>query len=256
MPDQPSKEQFDAAAQKVLKTAPPGLSRDQFFALIDKELAPSPEFSKIGEDSAPKASERLGEMLQPLAHPQTVSDFGNILMAPVDATRSVLPMVAGKVAQAASNLPSLRGAAEATARAGGAVLESPLVNIAVSPKAAYLGRMLTDWADALGHPSPARAVQMVDAIQQTGGALNDWESKFLDSVKMSASAGREVSPAQADVLKRMAKTATATPANPPMVASGKPSFTAAETLRGLALLRAGIPEEDVFKILLSQRPKP
>lgn len=38
----PTKEQFDAAAQKVMASAPPGLSRDQFFAAIDAELAKSP----------------------------------------------------------------------------------------------------------------------------------------------------------------------------------------------------------------------
>src|SRR5438552_2862549 len=37
MPD-PTRAQFDAAAKKVMETAPAGLSRDQFFALIDKEL--------------------------------------------------------------------------------------------------------------------------------------------------------------------------------------------------------------------------
>lgn len=34
----PTKAQFEAAAKKVMETAPPGLSRDQFFDLIDKEM--------------------------------------------------------------------------------------------------------------------------------------------------------------------------------------------------------------------------
>lgn len=36
---QPSKEQFDAAAKKVMETAPAGLSRDEFFKLVDKQLS-------------------------------------------------------------------------------------------------------------------------------------------------------------------------------------------------------------------------
>jgi len=35
----PSREQFEAAAQKVMQSAPPGLSREQFFALIDQQIS-------------------------------------------------------------------------------------------------------------------------------------------------------------------------------------------------------------------------
>ncbi len=41
MPDV-TKDQFDAAAKRVMATAPPGLSRDQFFDLIDKEISSDP----------------------------------------------------------------------------------------------------------------------------------------------------------------------------------------------------------------------
>lgn len=56
---QPTKEQFDAAAKKVMETAKPGLSRDEFFRLIDQQLTPMVEpvsamdmvSGRVGRDS-------------------------------------------------------------------------------------------------------------------------------------------------------------------------------------------------------------
>lgn len=58
-PSGPTKEQFEAAAQKVMQTAPPGLSREDFFNLIDRELAPkvSPQFANVPVDEAGKPVE-------------------------------------------------------------------------------------------------------------------------------------------------------------------------------------------------------
>lgn len=38
-----TKEQYEAAAEQVAKTAPAGLSEEQFFQLVDKQLAPRPQ---------------------------------------------------------------------------------------------------------------------------------------------------------------------------------------------------------------------
>lgn len=58
-PSGPTKEQFEAAAQKIMQTAPPGLSREDFFALIDRELSPkvSPQFANAPVDETGKVSE-------------------------------------------------------------------------------------------------------------------------------------------------------------------------------------------------------
>ena len=39
---QPTREQFDAAMQKVAQSAPPGLTKEQFYALVDQELIAVP----------------------------------------------------------------------------------------------------------------------------------------------------------------------------------------------------------------------
>lgn len=50
MPD-PTREQFDAASKKVMASAPSGLSREQFYALIDKELAGAPPVGEHQPDT-------------------------------------------------------------------------------------------------------------------------------------------------------------------------------------------------------------
>lgn len=106
---QPTREQFDAAAKSVMETAPAGLSREQFFALIDQQLAGTPKHSAetVYDDPALAQKEKLasGEIpssfgegflrsikdqakaaitgnsgLEHAAHPETPGDFLSLLL--------------------------------------------------------------------------------------------------------------------------------------------------------------------------------
>lgn len=108
----PTKEQFDTAAQKVMQSAPPGLSRDDFFGLIDKELGASsytPDStiqaatlraaarrSGVGIGSLPPPTDDAGQpastptgvgamlarnpLLQGAAHPTSVGDVSSLFI--------------------------------------------------------------------------------------------------------------------------------------------------------------------------------
>jgi hypothetical protein len=144
MPD-PTREQFDAATRKVMETAPPGLSRDDFYKLVDQELSPA---WKPGADSLSSVMTRppqvisdtpekepdtywggvrkslgdqvreipgnLNAALQGPAHPQTLSDMAGLLLPGVG--------VEGAVAREMPGL--LRGVRQAPARATGAAARS------------------------------------------------------------------------------------------------------------------------------------
>lgn len=116
----PTREQFDAAAKKVMQSAPSGLNRDQFFALIDKELSGDDQnkvtaAKTVGADEPGTwwggALKSLGnslsssvtdnEAVQGAAHPQSLGDLMSVLGAPTDATRGSLPIVADALGQAA-----------------------------------------------------------------------------------------------------------------------------------------------------------
>ena len=94
---QPTKEQFDAAAQAVMKTAPAGLTRDQFFDLVDKELQrwrPSPIDRPGPARGEPAVMDDSGKaigngfleplvnnpMLQRTAHPESIGDFLSLII--------------------------------------------------------------------------------------------------------------------------------------------------------------------------------
>lgn len=73
----PTREQYNEAAKRVMATAPPGLSRDQFYALIDKELAPK---GPIPADQQ-----------EPLPEGPTVRGFGrNMFESGMDTAGDVL----------------------------------------------------------------------------------------------------------------------------------------------------------------------
>lgn len=79
----PSREQFEAATKKVMQTAPAGLSRDDFFKLVDQELStfssgtPLQSITRGGGESEPMPGEEkkpgliqgLVSMGQGMAHP-------------------------------------------------------------------------------------------------------------------------------------------------------------------------------------------
>lgn len=108
MPD-PTREQFDAAAKKVMASAPAGLSHDQFFALVDKELgADDPPSAKLApvdgrlafRDPHPEQDEHEPDTFgagfikglkrefdatsapgaKGMAHPQSAGDFASLLL--------------------------------------------------------------------------------------------------------------------------------------------------------------------------------
>lgn len=113
---QPTREQFDAAAQRVLGSAPPGLSREQFFALIDRELQ-GDRLGQVPEDEPDTFWEgftsHIGRgikdaltnnpYLESAANPQDVGDFLQL----------VIPSGANKVANMASEI---LGAGQAKAK--------------------------------------------------------------------------------------------------------------------------------------------
>jgi hypothetical protein len=65
-----------------------------------------------GQDPTQSTSSRIGRALQPLANPQSSTDIGRLLMAPTDATRSMVAYApaamkqAGSMARIAGNLIS------------------------------------------------------------------------------------------------------------------------------------------------------
>ncbi len=234
MPD-PTKEEFDAAAKRVLSYAPTGLSREQFFGLIDKELKPTPEFSMYGEDGPPKSAENTATMLRGMAHPQSWTDIGNIL-AQGGSTLSDTPAMVSKIAGA---IPNLKGAAQGAAKATGAVLQSPAVKIGggpgMGPWLGHIGEALSQWAEASGLPSPEEASKIVSTIKSTGATLGDWDKKFIDSMTEWTASGRDLSPSQASNLRRIA----ATVAKPPVQGSGMGQM--ADAMNRAATQTAGVP---------------
>lgn len=93
----PTKQEFEAVAKHVMETAPAGLSRDDFFGLIDKELARPLDTVQNGPDPESEPGTFAGgfirslkkdflgatlnnKPLQRTAHPQTVGDFLGLLI--------------------------------------------------------------------------------------------------------------------------------------------------------------------------------
>lgn len=94
MPD-PTKEQFDAAAQRVMATAPPGLSRDQFFAEIDKALAGG---GKVGPE-LPAADTGGGGGFAPVKEPVSAGGFAKNAIGDAINIGGSLPGVIGHAVQ-------------------------------------------------------------------------------------------------------------------------------------------------------------
>lgn len=104
----PSRDEFNAASAKVAASAPPGLSREDFYKLIDQELAPrtDPLLSHMGErpkggytlsdspDTQSGPDRSVLDALSGAAHPQSVGDFLSLLIP--NASEALVPkMVAG-----------------------------------------------------------------------------------------------------------------------------------------------------------------
>lgn len=90
MPKPPTEDQYNAAVQNVLASAPPGLSEGQFDALISHEIERGafksyrPTAGNITENPAndPENSftGKLVRVMQQAAHPQTISDMAPYLL--------------------------------------------------------------------------------------------------------------------------------------------------------------------------------
>lgn len=109
MPD-PTKEQFDAAAERVAKNAPPGLSEDQFFALVDKELAggskaaapakPAPKWYEPGGD-------QLLDNIRGLANPEVAAGIAGLLSGGSSAAATIgIPAAVGGLTSLARDMMS------------------------------------------------------------------------------------------------------------------------------------------------------
>ncbi len=123
----PTRAQFDAAMQKVIASAPEGLSQEQFYALIDKELTKTPADSlalhhisgpqNIGDkpQSEPSLLTRIGQgAFEGAAHPKSMGDFLSLIVPAEVATTTV----AGKIPGA---LEKGGGAIERAGQAGRAI---------------------------------------------------------------------------------------------------------------------------------------
>lgn len=76
----PTKEQFEAAAKTVMETAPPGLSREQFFALIEKTLDSRAATSAGQAESTSRVIANASGGLMPPR--KIVDELGNEVNAP------------------------------------------------------------------------------------------------------------------------------------------------------------------------------
>lgn len=124
---QPTREQFEAAAQRVMETAPPGLSREDFFALIDKEVAspqssaplrPGIDYATSGLDGPPKGEPEPdtwgggflkslkdqffeatagNPLIQSAAQPQSMGDFLSLVLPSQVAAAPIAKSIGGSI---------------------------------------------------------------------------------------------------------------------------------------------------------------
>lgn len=182
MPD-PTKEQFEAAARRVTESAPPGLSKEQFYGLIDKDLqslqltdvmkhrAVAGTITEDPADTTPNLLTRVGRLLEPLAHPKSLTDFGNLLIP--GSPGSVLNRVVGAAIKPAIRI-GLAGAGGvagvATAPAGASPLNKTLRGIA----GAAIGAGVPDAASVLSH-TPG-ITRIVTPLTKAAGRITEFHS--------------------------------------------------------------------------------
>lgn len=98
---QPSKQQFDAASEKVASSAPPGLSESQFFDLVDKELSSvsvmeqgARSAATSGQPEEPGFLQRVttgNPLLKGAAKPQSLGDFLSLII-PTGVAEATAPI--------------------------------------------------------------------------------------------------------------------------------------------------------------------
>lgn len=128
----PTRAQFDAAAKKVMSTAPGGLSREQFYGLIDRELAGTPmaphalnhPIDESGRDISQHEPDTFwggfgksikdqivgaSGMGQGMAHPQDIGDFLSLALPEMpNQLRTAIPNAAKVVKEGVSEAPGWR----------------------------------------------------------------------------------------------------------------------------------------------------
>lgn len=82
---QPTREQFDLIAQKVLANAPPGLSREQFMDLIDKEVQRLPP-----ENATPIGNVKDGAQPTTALDPSSGGFFKNVVGDTIDVAGGMI----------------------------------------------------------------------------------------------------------------------------------------------------------------------
>lgn len=147
---QPTREQFDAAAKKVRASAPDGLTKDQFYALIDKELSPKVDGAVSKDEpgtfwggfmkSVNNQATSLGNSLfESSAHPKEPGDFLSLM----------LPGAVGAAGEATSADAALRKVIRSTGEG--------LEKAGVAAKPSSLPLAVTD-AMVRGKPSEALTI--------------------------------------------------------------------------------------------------
>lgn len=87
----PTREQFNAAAAKVSASAPPGLSREDFYNLIDHELATPPSYGDDVLSTLKGEGEGLvSGLTSPFLHPiDTAKGAYNTVRHPIDTVKGI-----------------------------------------------------------------------------------------------------------------------------------------------------------------------
>lgn len=156
--------------------------------------------SNVSEQREPPSG--LAEMLGPLAHPQTLTDFARILVLPVDSVRRAFAsaMTAAAARQAANAAPSTVGNAMATAGRGmeraGAAIEKPLTTAGI--------------VDAVTASNPVRGAAIVAAPK-----VVQFAGRGLQRAGNALAAERTVAPVVAEAAP-VAAAPVATPTAPPV----------------------------------------
>jgi hypothetical protein len=164
---QPTREQFDAAAKKVVATAPSGLTRDEFFTLVDSELKKStlgePDMTIPNPQTFEKPPSRFEDLGLRLADTVNDSRFGKDQFGePYKASAAVRgamnrPLVHPTGVDAIDGLTSpsslvlgLASMAKPAARGAAAVLEKPNLRTFAADKLRQFGESTGNKGPTMG----------------------------------------------------------------------------------------------------------
>lgn len=160
----PTREQFNAAAAKVAASAKPGLSRDDFYNLIDHELAKPSSYGDDVLSTLKGEGEGLyGGLTAPFLHPiDTATAAYNTVRHPIDTAKGI-----GKVLTegSAEDLGSLVGNV-----AGGAILGKVATGVPRLVKG--VSRIAPDVA-ATSLDAAKAGVRFVPRVEKVVGAFED-----------------------------------------------------------------------------------